>query len=327
MVKQSGYFGAAVSPHFSETRPDAASPDAAMPDAPGWLLPLGTPARAKIRPRLGHIDFLNCFPLLWGLGKVGSLLSIELTRDTPDNLGRALVAGDLDISPISAYEFLRHADDLVVLPDIAIGSDGAVMSCLILSRVPQEELTGARVALSSISRTSVRLAELMLGELLGVKAEYFVSSTDLDTMMRQAQAAVLIGDVALHAAVYDAPRLGLHVYDLGQMWRDWTGLPFVFAVMAARREFVEREPELVRRVHADLLAARDLSLLEIEAICEQLAPWEEFDAQTLRRYYCSALKFDFGDRQLAGLAEFARRTGGADSGFPPDVRIQLLEPL
>ncbi|MFF4402334.1 menaquinone biosynthetic enzyme MqnA/MqnD family protein [Streptomyces sp. NPDC001480] len=277
------------------------------------------------RPRVGHIEFLNCLPLFWGLARTGSLLDLDLRTDSPDGLNDALAAGDLDIGPISLVEFLRNADDLVALPDIAVGSDGGVMSCLILSQVPLEELDGERVALGSTSRTSVRLAQLLLEERVGVRPEYVVRAPDLASMMTEARAAVIIGDVALRAAMHDAPRLGLQVHDLGRMWKEWTGLPFVFAVFAARREFLAREPALVRQVHADLLASRDLSLREVAKVSEQAAQWEGFDAEILQRYYTSALDFSLGARQLAGIREFARQVGGGTAGFPPDVRIRLLD--
>ncbi|MCX5262759.1 menaquinone biosynthetic enzyme MqnA/MqnD family protein [Streptomyces sp. NBC_00199] len=285
-----------------------------------------TPVRRR-RPRVGHIQFLNCLPLFWGLARTGSLLDMDLHTDTPDGLNDALAAGDLDMGPISLLEFLRHADDLVALPDIAVGSDGDVMSCLIVSQVPLEELDGQPVALGSTSRTSVRLAQLLLAERVGVNPEYFVCPPDLRTMMSEAKAAVIIGDAALRAALHEAPRMGLEVHDLGRMWKDWTGLPFVFAVFAARRDFLAREPALVRQVHADLLASRDLSLSEVAKVCEQAAQWEEFDAATLERYYTTALDFSLGEEQLAGIAEFARQVGGGEEGFPPDVAVRLLDPL
>ncbi|MDQ0957032.1 chorismate dehydratase [Streptomyces sp. B4I13] len=285
-----------------------------------------TPVRRR-RPRVGHIQFLNCLPLFWGLARTGSLLDMDLHTDTPDGLNDALAAGDLDMGPISLLEFLRHADDLVALPDIAVGSDGDVMSCLIVSQVPLEELDGQPVALGSTSRTSVRLAQLLLAERVGVNPEYFVCPPDLRTMMSEAKAAVVIGDAALRAALHEAPRMGLEVHDLGRMWKDWTGLPFVFAVFAARRDFLAREPALVRQVHADLLASRDLSLAEVAKVCEQAAQWEEFDAATLERYYTTALDFSLGEEQLAGIAEFARRVGGGGEGFPPDVAVRLLGPI
>ncbi len=273
---------------------------------------------------MGHIQFLNCLPIYWGLARTGSLLDLDLTRDTPEKLSDQLVTGDLDIGPITCVEYLRHADDLLVLPDIAVGSDGPVMSCVIVSQVPLSRLDGRRVALGSTSRTSVRLAQLLLEEREGVRPEYFSCPPDLGEMMREADAAVLIGDAALRANLYEAPRLGLEVHDLGAMWKDWTGLPFVFAVWAARREFAEQHPEVVREVQRAFVESRDLSLVEAPKVAEHASRWEPFEHGVLERYFTEALDFSLGDSQLSGIAEFARRVGH-DSGFPSDVRVRLLE--
>lgn len=285
--------------------------------------PQDGPRSLRSRPRVGHIQFLNCLPLYWGLARTGTLLDLDLTKDTPDNLNDQLVRGDLDIAPISLVEFLRNADDLVALPDIAVGCDGPVMSCIIVSQLPLDRLDGARVALGSTSRTSVRLAELLLAERYGVQPDYYTCPPDLGLMMQEADAAVLIGDAALRASLHDAPRLGLEVHDLGQMWKDWTGLPFVFAVWAARRDYLAREPHIVAKVHRAFLESRDVSLEEVTKVAEQAARWEAFDAGLLERYF-TTLDFRFGPDQLAGVTEFARRTGPT-TGFPADVRVQLLE--
>ncbi|MFD8631627.1 menaquinone biosynthetic enzyme MqnA/MqnD family protein [Streptomyces sp. NPDC059533] len=277
----------------------------------------------RSRPRVGHIQFLNCLPLYWGLARTGTLLDLELTKDSPEKLSERLVEGDLDIAPITLVEFLRNADRLVAFPDIAVGCDGPVMSCVIVSQVPLEQLDGARVALGSTSRTSVRLAQLLLSEQYGVRPDYYTCPPDLSVMMQEADAAVLIGDAALRASLHDAPRLGLTVYDLGHMWKEWTGLPFVFAVWAARKDYLEREPAVVREVHEAFLSSRDVSLEEVTKVAEQAARWEAFDAELLERYF-TTLDFRFGPEQLAGVREFARRTGPT-TGYPADVSVQLLE--
>ncbi|GLF97449.1 menaquinone biosynthetic enzyme MqnA/MqnD family protein [Streptomyces yaizuensis] len=277
------------------------------------------------RPRVGHIQFLNCLPLYWGLARTGTLLDLELTKDTPEKLSEQLVRGDLDIGPITLVEFLRNADQLVAFPDLAVGCDGPVMSCVIVSQVPLEKLDGARVALGSTSRTSVRLAQLLLAERHRVTPDYFSCPPDLRVMMQEAEAAVLIGDAALRAALHEAPQLGLEVHDLGRMWKEWTGLPFVFAVWAARREYVAREEALVHEVHRAFLASRDLSLREVAKVAEQASRWESFDAELLERYF-RTLDFRFGPEQLGGVREFARRIA-ADTGFPADAAVELLPAL
>ncbi len=259
------------------------------------------------RPRVGHIQFLNCLPIYWGLVHSGALLDVELTKDTPDRLNDLLVDGRLDIGPISLVEYLRHAEDLLLLPDIAVGSDGPVLSVNLVSQVPLGQLDRRRVALGSTSRTSVLLARMWLEQVHGVRPSYFECPPDLTAMLAEADAAVLIGDAALRAT-YDAPRRGLAVHDLGQAWRDWTGLPMVFAVWAVRRSFAAAQPERVREVHQAFLHSRDDALAHVDEIAAQATRWEVFDAATLATYF-RTLDFSLGERQLQGLQEFARRAG------------------
>jgi chorismate dehydratase len=268
------------------------------------------------RPRVGHIQFLNCLPLYWGLVNSGALLDVELFRDTPDRLSDRLVEGDLDIAPISLVEFLRHADDLSLLPDLAVGSDGPVMSCVLASQVPLEQLDGEVVTLGSTSRTTVELAKMVLEERVGVHPRYLRCPPDLRAMMLEAPAAVLIGDAALRASLHDGPRLGLDIHDMGAAWHDWTGLPMVFAVWAARRDFATDHPGLVKEVHEAFLRSRELSLARVDEVAASAARWEDFDAATLVRYF-TTLDFSLGERQLAGLMEFARRLGPRIGLAPP----------
>jgi chorismate dehydratase len=257
------------------------------------------------RPRVGHIQFLNCLPIYWGLMRSGALIDVELHKDSPDRLNAALVAGDLDIGPISLVEYLRNADDLLLLPDLAVGSDGPVLSVNLVSTRPLADLDNAKVALGSTSRTGVMLAQMLLAERYGANPEYFSCPPDLTQMLLEADAGVLIGDTALRA-LYEAPRRGLSVTDLGQAWREWTGLPMVFAVWAVRREFAEAHPGLVKEVHGSFLRSRDLCLAELDEVAASAARWEPFDAATLASYF-RVLDFSLGERQVAGLREFAQR--------------------
>ncbi|MEV6526553.1 menaquinone biosynthetic enzyme MqnA/MqnD family protein [Longispora sp. NPDC051575] len=277
------------------------------------------------RPRVGHIQFLNCLPIYWGLGRTGALLDVELHKDSPDQLNERLVDGRLDIGPISLVEYLRAADDLLLLPDLAVGSDGPVLSVNIVSKKPLAELDGARVALGSTSRTGVLLAQLLLAGRYGVTPTYTRTAPDLDAMLADAEAAVVIGDVALRA-LYEAPSQGLHVTDLGQAWRDWTGLPMVFAVWAVRRDFAEAHPGLVKDVHEAFLRSRDLCLSELDEVAESAARWEPFDAATLAGYF-RALDFSLGARQVAGLREFAARAAahGAAPALPADGPLFVFD--
>jgi chorismate dehydratase len=270
------------------------------------------------RPRVGHIQFLNCLPLYWGLMRSGALLDVDLQKDSPDRLSAALIAGVLDIGPISLVEYLRHADDLLLLPDLAVGSDGPVLSVNLVSTVPPAALDGRRVALGSTSRTGVLLARMLLAGRYAATPTYFGCPPDLTEMLLEADGAVLIGDVALRAT-YEAPRRGLVVTDLGQAWREWTGLPMVFAPWAVRRTFALAHPGLVKDVHEAFLRSRDLCLAELDEAAAAAARWEPFDAATLASYF-RVLDFSLGPRQVAGVCEFARRAAalGAVPALPPD---------
>src|SRR5215470_3865326 len=255
------------------------------------------------RPRVGHIQFLNCLPLYWGLMRSGALIDVDLHKDSPERLNAALVAGDLDIGPISLVEYLRHAEDLLLLPDLAVGSDGPVLSVNLVSTGPLAQVR--RVALGSTSRTGVLLARMLLADVYGNHPDFFRCPPDLGQMLREADAGVLIGDVALRAT-YEAPGRGLAVTDLGAAWREWSGLPMVFAVWAVRRDFAAAHPGLVKDVHEAFLRSRDLCLAELDEAAAAAARWEPFDGPTLASYF-RTLDFSLGERQVAGLREFAAR--------------------
>src|SRR3954467_3457544 len=266
------------------------------------------------RPRVGHIQFLNCLPIYWGLMRSGALLDVDLYKDTPDRLNTALVTGDLDIGPISLVEYLRHADDLLLLPNLAVGSDGPVLSVNLTSTRPLAELDGRPVALGSTSRTGVLLAQMLLAEKYGANPRYFRCPPDLAQMLMEADAGVLIGDPALRA-MYEGPARGLRVTDLGEAWRDWTGLPMVFAVWAVRKDYAAANPGQVKEVHEAFQRSRDLCLGELDEVAGAAARWEPFDAATLAAYF-RAWDFSLGDRQIAGVREFARRAA-ARGEVPP----------
>jgi chorismate dehydratase len=273
------------------------------------------------RPRVGHIQFLNCFPLYDGLVRSNAIDGVDLRKDTPDRLNDALISGDLDIGPISLVPALNHAQDLLVLPDLAVGSDGEVLSVVLVGVRPPEELDGRRVALGSTSRTSVVLSRLLLEQRLGVRPTYEVMPPDLNTMLQSADAAVLIGDPALRAT-HDAAGLGLHLTDLGLAWKEWTGLPMVFAVWAARARYAAAHPTVVKDVQRAFAASLSDSLGQLDAVAERAARWEHFDAATLAGYF-RTLDFSLGARQRSGIEEFTRRAA-ALGAVPATASLRFL---
>jgi len=261
-------------------------------------------------PRVGHIGFLNCLPLYWGLQAIGADAGMRLLRDTPDHLSDALVAGDLDIGPISLIEALRNADDLLVLPEVAVGSDGPVRSVCLVSRRPLADLEDALVALGSTSRTSVLLARLVLEQVYGLHPRYLKHVPDLQAMLEVADAAVLIGDPALHATLVGAPEAGWHVLDLGQAWREWTDLPMVFAVWAVRRDYALDHPESLAKVRTAFARALGAASDHRDLVVTAASATTDYPRAAFEDYF-SVLDFSLGDRQLAGIERFGLEIAGA----------------
>jgi len=253
------------------------------------------------RPRLGHIQFINCLPLYYGMVKNDVLLDVDLVRANPADLAEMLLVGGLDLAPVPAIEYARHADEFVLLPDIAISADGEVQSILLVSKVLPAELDGRTVALAANSRTSQVLARILLARRWGVTPVYTEMPPDLPAMLRDADAALLIGDEAIRA--YWEPPAGLHTFDLGAEWKAWTGLPFVFAVWAVRRDYAKANPESVSAVADALSGSLAYCRAHLDDISEYAARWEHFEADKFRSYF-DALQFRFEPRYREGFLRY-----------------------
>ncbi|MHB9004094.1 MAG: menaquinone biosynthetic enzyme MqnA/MqnD family protein [Coriobacteriia bacterium] len=254
------------------------------------------------RPRLGHIQFINCLPLYYGMVKSGDLLlDVELVKAAPADLATRLLEGELDLAPIPAIEYARHAERFLLLPDIAISSDGEVQSILLISKVPAEELTGRTVALTNTSRTSQVLARVLLEKRWDTSPAYVEMPPDLPAMLRDADAALLIGDEAIRT-YWEQPE-GLFTYDLGTEWTRWTGLPMVYAVWAVRADYSRANPEAVAAVSDALSGSLDYCRAHLEDISEYAARYESFTSDKFLSYF-DALKFRFEPRYREGLTRY-----------------------
>ena len=258
--------------------------------------------------KIGRIGYINC-ALVYGAidhGIVALPAGGELVTGTPAELNDLLVAGELDLSVISAIEYARHAKELVLLPDLAISCDGPVRSVALFSKRAVEQLSGSTVLLSASSRTSVALLELLCRDVWKIKpkfAEARAEAQDLDALAALPHEAVLvIGDPALKLA---AAGTYAHRYDLGEEWKRWTGKPFVFAVWAATRV---ASPAAVRRGQEALLASRAWGLAHLEDIAQETARVTQLPVPVCREYL-SGLDYAFGDTHRAALSDFLRRAG------------------
>ena len=183
--------------------------------------------------KLGRISYVNMAPVFFRLDA-----EVDEVQGVPTELNRRLVAGELDLAPISSIEYARNADRLRLMPRLCVASEGAVDSIQLVSRRPLEQVR--RVAVTPESATSVALTKVLLPEADQVPLDAYAEG--------DADAKLLIGDAALKSAFEDpTPH-----HDLGRLWLERTGLPMVFAVWAAPEPAHPDLPELEALTYAVL---------------------------------------------------------------------------
>jgi chorismate dehydratase len=239
--------------------------------------------------RIGAVNYLNTKPLIHDLERLAP--AAQLILDYPSRLAERLDEGRLDVALIPVIEYFRSGR-YRLLPDLAIASDGPVLSVTLFSRRPWAEI--GRVALDEGSRTSATLAQVLLRRRYNVQPEIVSLPLDRAAEDVDADAVLLIGDRAMHACL---PGFR-HAFDLGQEWHDWTGLPFVYAAWAVR-------PGIDLGSVADALyEAKRRGCAEVGPIAAREAPRLGLDAGLCRRYLANIIRFDLGPRALAGLHHF-----------------------
>ncbi|HTL70806.1 MAG TPA: cyclic dehypoxanthinyl futalosine synthase [Candidatus Eisenbacteria bacterium] len=266
------------------------------------------------RLRLGSIEFINSLPVDLGLGGA-SPLDAEIVRGTPSALNDLMLAGSLDVSAVSAFWFARHAADLVLLPGLSISSESGVQSVLLFSRHPWKELKGTRITVTGKGRTTPALLEILCRFRYDFtpKVDYSPSALE-DVVKGRASAALLIGDEALTARRRFAGDEALRVYDLAEEWKDWTGLPLVFAVWTARRAYFNEHPSRVREAHEALLVSKRWGLENPEAILDAAEARSGLPRETLRSYF-SGLSYGLGEPLRKGMLlyfDYAKKAGLLD---------------
>jgi chorismate dehydratase len=247
--------------------------------------------------RLGRVAFINTYPVEWALSRhLPEGEAIEVTG-VPTALNRMLRAGEVDVANCSSIEYAAAPERYVLLPSMCVGSDGAVDSVQLITDLPLERVR--TIAATSQSATSATLARVLLPEATLVAED------------APADARLLIGDNALRSALEDPTR---H-HDLGQLWRERTGRPMVFAVWAARAEIT---PERLAAVDHALRAAVVEAAANARQVALDAAERFGFPAGYLARYF-DRLRYRFGPRERAGLERFYELAAeiGAIESAPP----------
>ena len=283
--------------------------------------------------RVGRIPYVNCYPVYGAIDRGVVALDGTLVTGVPSVLNARMADGTLDISVVSAVEYARDARRYLLLPDLAISCDGPVRSVMLFSRRPARDLDGRRVIVSRSSMTSVALLELLFENVWHARPEFVPGDAEISDIgafdLEPHDARLVIGDAALvlraesrphrahtaHAAAFPSYPFA---YDLGETWKSWTGLPFVFAVWVAQRTAPVAE---ALGIHASLITSRNWGLEHLGALAVQASSVTGV-AEAVCHEYLSGLDYGLSYEHLAGLTEFFRRLVAA--GRVPNGTLAFL---
>ena len=246
--------------------------------------------------KVACVGYRNAWPLTHRLDPE----LFEVVHCVPSEAARLLREGKVDVGLVPVGALLSEGDWRVV-PGQAIGCDGPVTSVLLVGEQPLE--TWTRVALDGESRTSIVLAQVLLRQALN-RPDLEIFPVDAGTGAFHAQGttgAVVIGDAAMNLPA----RLTTRV-DLGQVWKDWTGLPFVFAVWAGR-------PDLPDDAIAGIRRAAELGLADREGL-----------SGADKEYLTERVRYALDDRAIMGLRRFAAL--GKAAGLLQKDEVSLYAP-
>jgi chorismate dehydratase len=270
------------------------------------------------RLRISAISYLNTAPLMWdfehgGAGREDACRDFDISYTLPSACARALAQGtaDIGIIPAAAYAEMAALDEsgLQILPDVAIASRRAVRSILLVSKVPIEQARA--VALDTSSMTSVALTKILFEKWLGGGRTFTAMAPDIEQMLAQHDAGLLIGDPALQV-----DRTRYHTLDLAEAWIRYTGKPFVFAFWAVRSAALpEAAPSL--DLPAVFQNSRDHGLepSSIHQMTREWAPRLGLSEGDVKSYLTHNIHYRLDAGCLEGLQLFYRY--GAETGALP----------
>ena len=257
---------------------------------------------------IAAVSYLNTRPLIEGLD---ARTDVELHLAVPARLLDLLISGQSDVALLPVIDYQR-ADNLVILPGCCIGSDGPALTVRLFSRLPIAQIRTLR--LDGESHSSNALARILLSEVYGITP--VIADDDA-----RADATVYIGDKVVTRPPTDRP----YDIDLGQVWKQWSGLPFVFAAWMGPRDRISQGLVDV------LMAARRVALERIDAIIQQHALPRQWPSDLARRYFLEILQYDLdvslGSPQRRAIERFHQLA--AQHGIIPSPArpLDIWEPV
>ena len=252
-----------------------------------------------IKPRVGHINFLNVLPLNYFYATQGAEF-FSLTMGVPSFVNEKMKSGLLDVSLMSSIEYARQSRNLVMLPKICIRAEGNVTSIILLSRKPIEKLDGENVSITSKSATAHCLMKIILAESYKLKPNYVVENLSVENPIPDnSTAALFIGDEALYLHLHRNEKF--LYYDLGAEWQKLTGKEMIYAVWAARKNF---ESSLLSKTCAKIYNGLQFGLKNKSAAINSVLKIKPFTYDELDKYLGDVIKWDLTSAGIDALKTF-----------------------
>jgi len=250
--------------------------------------------------KYGRIAYVNVAPVETAFDAGAVTRDVDVYPAVPTQLNAALSEGRLDAGAISAAHYLAHTDRFVRLADLCIAADGPVRTVLFVSPKPPALLGDTTIAVTSHSASGRALLAALLSGFRDVRPSYEVVDDAL-AAARAGRPALVIGDDAL---VVRAELPLAQAHDLGEAWRAWTGLPFVFAVWAVRREALAERPEEVAALAQALVDARAWGEANREKVIDAAVRAKPYH-RALYEDYFTRLSYRIDERAEQGLERFS----------------------
>ena len=278
--------------------------------------------------RVAAIDFLNPAPLMWDFhheplqSTLAERYSLHLTA--PSACARELLEGraDLGLIPIAAL-----TPDLRIVPGCTIASRARVRSIQLIVKAPLELSHVRTVAADTASRSSVAYAEILFRHFLHTQPEFYPAAANVEAMLAEHDAALLIGDPALLALERRSEietRVGPCTwYDVAEQWIQRTGLPWVAAVWAVRPKAVSTTV-LRQQLVADLNASRDHGLAHIDDLVAEWTPRIALPPETIQTYLTKNIHYTLDPDCVQGIAKF-RELAAAHGVLAPLPELPFLK--
>ncbi len=247
----------------------------------------------------GKLNYLNTIIFYIELESV--MNDIRYIEGTPAILNRMLRNGEIDLSPSSSIEFAMRPRAYLVLPDLSISSYGEVKSVLLFSKYPLSGLNLKKISVTSSSATSFALIRIILEVFLSLKkVEYQASSAPPEDAFRTSDAVLLIGDEAL----LSTNKLNAQfVYDLGKLWYDLTGLPFVFGLWIIRRDSYNRNREKFKEIHHVLVKAKEKFMRDKDYFLNSLPQLRIMKREQILDYW-DTINYDLTEEHIKSIDKF-----------------------